>query len=426
MTTCRLFSRLTPVSLLWTAACAQLDPALGEPVLVDSMYPGPVPAEWDEGTITADGRPVTIECPNISPVDREGTGSAAFHDSTVAMPLAGEIQQIPEYHDCQRLTTQRLPGRFGPLVGIFAREALGEIDEEAFRQQSGVPVGQIYNFSDIPYGPLGLGPGYSCLYLRLDQDNVWHARLRWRDKDARCPGLTPLDWQGSGGLTVRRDSQSPDPAHYPAVARWDRDWTNRLHYIGIKCLDGWCEIGRGAFASSPKYAHPDHTGRIKAWYDEQQLAEITTRKMMLPGVQARIVPVPGLDTLTVAHYSCQFPCPRTSGWIHVATTWLEGPSPFYRTQLNFAPGSRGNTIHLRRHVKTSGEERWESRIISANGDTTFHRTLRVDHTASGPGPNPIVPPTARWHWRENDETTWTRCAVGCCESTTEKIAVDAF
>jgi hypothetical protein len=424
VTTRRSIVRLSFPLLILAAGCQ----TPRDPVTDDQFRPGLVPIEWDTGTVGPDGRRVTIECPNISPVDLQGTGSRAFHDTTVAMPLAGEVQQIPEYHDCQRLMTRSSPHHFGPLVGIFAREALGAITAEQFQQPAGVPVGQIYNFSSMPYGPLGIRPRYNCLYLRMEADGTWKARMEWRDGDARCPALSPDAWQGGGPLVVRSESPVPESAHYPPVARWDRDPDNNLHYIGIKCLDAWCEIGVAGFASSKKHSRPDYLGQVKGWYDEQNLAEIprNERKAMVPGVRGSIVPEPRLDTLLTRHFTCAFPCPDTAGWVHMATTWLEGPSSTYETRLNFKPGTNGNTIHLRRHLKTSGEERWESRIISADGDTTYHRTLRVDHSPSGPGPHPLVPATARWHWRENDETTWTRCDVGCCETTDQRIDLTAW
>jgi hypothetical protein len=404
-----------------TAVVAGCDQDQDRPSVPDPQEPEFV---MDTGRVEVGGVAIRIECPNISPEDRdpEARGSAAVHDTTVAAPLAGAIQYIPEYHDCQRLVSRSTPRRFGPLVAIFANEILGAISPEDY--QAGVAVAQIFNFSRVPYGPLNIQPGYNCLYLRLDGAGAWHARLKSLLDDSMCGTLSEGEWGAAGPLTVRRVTPSSDSTHYPPVARWDRDPVNHIHYIGIKCLTGWCEIGVGNFVSSADHLHPDHTGRIKGWYDEQRLAEPpqqTGGPPLVPTVRARIVPVPRLDTLEARHYSCTFPCTTEGGWVLVATTYMDSTSDFYRSKLNFVPGANGNRIYLRR-VVNAGEERWQSRVISADDSIAYFRTLRVDHTPLHASANtPMVPPTARWHWREGDETTWNRCDLGCCETTDQRI-----
>ncbi|MEX1183274.1 MAG: hypothetical protein WEF86_08545 [Gemmatimonadota bacterium] len=416
MTTCPLLARLVLPALI---VCACAPPGSRGGSDIDQPDPGPSPAAWDEGTVLS-GRRMPLECPNGTAIRSDSLDSAAEHDSTIAAPLAGSIQLVPEYHDCQRLTMPAPPHNFGPIVAIFASEALGSIGEDAYRQTIGTPVAQILNLSSIPYGPLGIRRNYSCLYLRLEGNADWQARLTWRDEDSTCPPLTPADWNGSGPLRVRPLAPSPDPAHYPAVARWDREDGRPFHYIGIKCLNAWCEIGRGNFNPSKSHEYPDYTGRIKGWYDEQQIAVVDSAEgTMTPGVLARIVPQARLDTLEIDDFSCLYPCPATDGWVHVATTSLDVESPYYKRKMNFDADTPGNTIHLRRHVKPTGEERWESRIISARGDTTYHETERVDHSATQE--THAVPASARWHWLENDERTWTRCAAGCCETSSAPL-----
>jgi hypothetical protein len=369
----------------------------------------------DEGTIL-DGRRVPIECPNIEALDPEGLGSAARHDSTVAATLAGSTLTIPEYHDCQRLVP--VPFAYGPLVGIFAREALGEITQEQFMSEGGMAVAQIYNFSSIPYGPLGIFRRFSCVYLKLISADNWQAQLIHHDELKTCRTLTARDWAQPGPLRVVPLKPYSDGRMYPPVARWDFARTGNRHFIGVKCLASWCEIGVGNF-SSPEYGGSP-TSRVKGWYDEQRLAEpVLGSKILIPRKWARVVPVERLDTLTDDHYTCAEPCPRGRGWVHVATAILEDNSVHYDTLMNFRTGSVGNRIYMRRRTRP-GDERWETRIISARNDTTFHRTLRVNHAGH------YVPPTARWHWREDDETVWVRCSLGCCESSDQKINPDVW
>jgi hypothetical protein len=366
--------------------------------------------------VDRNGRPVLIECPNVSPV-QDGRGSAARHDTTVSIRLAGEIAKIPEYHDCQRLIIGGNPNaadHFGALVGIFASEALGAISRADFEETGGVAVAQLYNFSSMSYAVLGIRPRYSCLYLRLRSDSSWQANLVHMDLTDDCP---PLDqWPGGGPLQVTRTAPLPRESDYPPVARWDWDPTHKRNYMAVKCVDAWCEIGVGPLDESPVYMG-GQTDRVKGWYDEQALAVPGADGLIGPLINGRIVPEPRLDTLTEAHFTCMdASCTPDAAWVKVATAHLATTNSIhYQTKMNFTPGA--NQIFLRRKTR-AGEEVWQTRIISAAGDTAFRRTLRVAH------PGQPVPATARWHWREDDERTWVRCSLGCCEGGSDPISPD--
>jgi hypothetical protein len=402
--TARLFAVVPIVIAVAFSAC--------QPPLIPR---GPVAVAGDTGTVDRFGRRVAIECPNVSSVG--GSGSHAEHDPTVTVGLAGVNALIPEYHDCQRLVVGSAGSvnRYGALVGIFAAEALSRITPADFRRPGGAPVAQMYNFSSLNYAVLGIRPRYNCLYLRLNQDTTWSAHLLPTDTAEACPTLT--SWPNSGQqLQVRRTTPVAGEQAYPAVARWDWDQQHRRNYIGVKCLDGWCEISAGPLQPSPVYEGQHYTEVVKGWYDEQLLAVPDAAGRLQPLVPARIVPAPRLDTLTERHYTCREPCAERDGWVRVATVHL-GPSPsdHYRTKLNFTPGA--NQMFLRRRAR-DGREVWQTRIISAAGDTAYRRTLRVAH------PNHPMPATARWHWREDDELSWVRCALGCCESSSDPLSIN--
>ena len=342
----------------------------------------------DRGTVDAAGRPVPIKC--------------LTDTSTLSVPLAQQTKGIPGYHDCQRLIIgQGLFELFGPLVQIFASENLDRITRQEFEQAGGMPVAQLYNFSSHTYPVPRIQPGYSCLYLKLLADSSWEAHLTHRDTVATCPSLA--QWPAGGPLQVPTPSAPPAGQPFPAVARWDWDATQKRNYMAIKCLDRWCEIGVG-LNKSPQYG--GEQGPPKPRYDQQAVA-IQRIGMLWPGPAATLLPAPGLEALEEEDFNCPGSCTPADGWVRVADVDLNQDSDHYRRKLHLTRGV--NQMFIRRKLDEPDPQQWQSRIISAQGDTAYFAIRRMPHDRE-------VPAVARWLWYDNDEVAWVRCALGCCES----------
>lgn len=354
------------------------------------QQPPPDLIRTDRGTVDATGRPVPIECLNDS--------------STLSVPLAQQTKGIPGYHDCQRLIVgEGLPEHFGPLVQIFASENLDRITRQEFEQAGGMPVAQLYNFSSWTYPVPRIEPQYSCLYLKLLDNSSWEARLIHKGGDDTCPILT--QWPAGGPLQVPSPTPPAAGQPFPAVARWDWDGTRRRNYMAVKCLDHWCEIGVG-LNKSPQYG--GEQGPPKPTYDQQMVA-IQRLGILWPGPAATLVPAPGLAALRLEDFDCPAPCMPADGWVRVADMDLPQDSDHYRRKLNLSRGV--NQMFIRRRLDGNREE-WQSRIISARGDTAYFEIHRTPHDHE-------VPAVARWLWYDDDERAWVRCALGCCESGSE-------
>ena len=349
-----------------------------------------------------------VECPNVKSSAAADSAPAVHGDSTPPVSLAGPIQHIPEFHDCQRLTIHG--GRaFGPLVGVWARNRLEAVREEMYRKATGVPVAELYDFTTSPYRPLGIAPGYNCLYLKMGAR--WEARMVSQKGADTCPEeIDARAWAVGHPLRVERHTDAADLGQIPAAARWDYDEQSGLHYIGVRCGDAWCEIGNrnAPFKTSTWYANRP-TEHIKGWYDEQWLAVPDAGGRLVPGPRTRLYPTADLERMPEARFECRSPCRLRDAWVPVAhAAFVNTGHPSYISKLNLRPGVVSE-ISMR-FERTATGNRWAARIISG-GDTAYKKVLRVDHTGS------FVPGTARWQWRENDERAWVRCPAGCCSVT---------
>lgn len=341
----------------------------------------------DTGTVDASGRRVPIECLTDS--------------SFLPVALAEETKGIPGYHDCQRLIFAGTPDHFGPLVQIFASDNLDRITRAEFEQVGGMPVAQLYNFSSYTYQVPRILPRYSCLYLKLLDGSSWEARLIHMDANDACPILT--QWPNGGSLQVPAPTAPTTGQPFPAVARWDWDATRRRNYMAVKCLDHWCEIGV-ALNKSPEYGGAARPR--KPWYDQQTLA-VLRQNVLLPEPAATLIPAPGLEALEETDFDCPDPCTVDEGWVRVADVDLNEDSDHYLSKLQLTRGV--NQMFIRRRLDAQNQEEWQSRIISAAGDTAYFAIIRTEHDHE-------VPAVARWLWFDDDEKAWVRCALGCCES----------
>ena len=319
----------------------------------------------------------------------------------ILIPLARATQNIPEYHDCQRLLTPQQT--YGPLVGVWARDSIDQLTAGDFRGEP-IAVAELLNFSDSVYAPLGIGRGYSCLYM-VQQSTGWVAFMVNMGPDANCPRGRDAANRSPTRLEVKVQPASKDSA--PPAARWDMDPQNKVQYIGIWCPDGWCEIGASGFSQSAVYSGRRKEERVKGWYDEQYLAVIDANGKLRPSsIKGRTIPASRLDTLDLTHFTCTG-CTKDD-WVPVATVIIESDSAgYYLNKLNLLKDGPSQ-ISIRHNASVPGG-RWEALITNVQRHSVGRRMIWIDHR------NMRVPGTSRWHFMGNDETVWMRCSYGCCD-----------
>jgi hypothetical protein len=388
-------------------------------------------------------------------------GLDSVKDTVRSIPLSGPITNIPEYHDCQRFIDTA--GNYDSVYAIFAafRLEAGTL----FRERA-IPVATIYTPNGT-YNALGIGPGFSCLFLRQVGPIRWTAMMVHRGQgnaNSDCRRALP-----DGKLLevkpqiVERFAEED----YPPVARWDWDSVSRQQYVGIRCGAAWCEVGAPGFTPSEGYRGPSlvfdaipgvslppgaaqRVQKIKGWYDVQRLA--------LPGVSPQrpdvvngfLFPNPALDLINWHRYRSRAPMSHyTNRWVQVGIALLDRDYKKFhllrgQNKILFcygtasprscpmpgtpAPNYTGNPPSLNPvdgcpRDPSNPEMAWWSMTVSAAGDSTYGCIRRMDHLAqitayknSHPGLQFSIPSTARWKFLLDDEGTWHGCPTGCCTS----------
>lgn len=336
--------------------------------------------------------------------------------------LTGGTTYENEVHDCQRLVIRQAAGYvFGPLVGIFPLDTAMQLDTMAFTQPR--IVASIYNWGDFnlrpqPYEPLGIQPGWQCLWLRHD-NGTWAAAVT-PVVNVPCDSPTSHAAPQFSQLTVQEfnhdSAQAANPAagFYPATARWGWDSVHAQHYIGIKCGTAWCAIGDSAF--TPREVNPLTGPRersIPGWYDEQHVAvhdrTDPLNPVLRPGPWATIYPDSALArrfppnfqnvAVDVAHIEVIQDPADPVGFAHYVR----------RFHLHVSGGIGRVTMHVAvpNEHSTTGQAEFRQRTTgSKRPAATFKRMPGVLHAAPG---------AARWRWHENPgETGWYWCG-GCCD-----------
>lgn len=378
--------------------------------------------------------PGRAECPDHgSFIAWRGDTSSAF--SQVA--LAGAATLIPEFHDCQRLIDT--DHQFGPLVGIWVPEYLPTVLDSLPDLETAIPVAIVHAWDDV-YQHLDIAQKWNCLYLlrKPGADGEFRAKMIHVNEESDCAGKRPASELHAPYLEVTRvpiSGLSLDD--YPAAGRWDRDRHAPKHFIGLSCGAAWCEISRGAHGSSRRYslnlgAAPKKRRvlEVKGWYDEQYLAVPTDPPGGWQPLQflGTIVPDANLQDRQLSDFE--------GVWVPAGTVTLEEESDTYRTKLHISPGSLpsgydagANLTKVSLCQETSartcrfqpatdkpacggGADQWYARTEEPGSVTKYHYKCVTRHDHSGFG-RPI-PGTARWSWKEDDETQWWRCAQGCC------------
>jgi hypothetical protein len=428
-----------------------------------------------------------LECPGYS-------------DTVSHVPLSGPIGTIPEFHDCQRFldsTGDNYDSRYAIFAALRLDSLLADLsrardsiagppgDEEEDEghdhsraaagkvERSGasfrtVPVATIYT-PDGTYPPLGVQPGFNCLFLYAHsltpgaQPTRWGAKMVPWGADSNCLDHHIDPYPAAVGRALDVRPSPPDrrfhftDADYPAVARWDWDPKHKRQYLGIKCGAAWCEVGDRRFKSSGPYSGPvpnfdpvpgitvtpamkARVTAIKGWYDAQVLAMGGgTRPSRVYGV---VIPNPALDALSSLPSSVGAEPPGlkfyTDRWVDAASAVLDrnygkwnftkgenriwlcyGTATSCKVPLAqpFVPPS---TTPLTSCEYPKGNRAWWAKIVSRAG-TQYVCVLRTDHSAqlfewmkNNPGYIVKLPGAARWRWLSTDDGDWISCPSGCC------------
>ena len=313
------------------------------------------------------------------------------------------------------------------------------------------------------YGPgydhLGIGPNFNCLYVYFDTRGVLTAKMvkvnALSPDPAAC--LEAVDPQAAQGETLSITKlPGGEPGDVPPVARWDRDPSTGHYFIGIMCNDGWCEIGRDSDSPSTAYllgsapTAGERVVRVKGWYDEQELAWQDSAGAPPEPSKAigTVIPAANLGDLNGPDAFKTFvPVAYVALDVSAAPATVKS---FLKDKLNINPVSvlnpanggwdptRLNRLELCFGTRESCEvtwtaepeevrcdsgvcdffwesKRWWVKITAAgeDGNPKYRCVTRRGHA-----PKPEIPGTTRWRWILEDETIWTECTQGCCQTET--------
>jgi hypothetical protein len=426
------------------------------------------------------------ECPHawgdtvsLADTSEIGNGPPVTTSTRVASPEFTPLRDVPEVNDCQAFIVPagdlRTPAsyvnaravRYGPLMAIFVGKRF-----DSMRDSTVWEAAQVFAWAPaFYYQPLGLGPLHNCLYLWRVRGR-WSARMVQRRVTPGCNDVSTLDALPPGtDLAVKEAQRGPftSSADYPTAAVWEWDATHQIQYIGVRCGNAWCRVGRqrsGAIAEfepEPPYiptpaglANPDDRVRYAGgWKDRQRLA--------VPHGDS-VVPSNVIGTIFPASNLGEYPTPGNFNQFRVvAYVALEDPTgdaatvALYRQKFNYDVAPMGSSFagmtelsicwgtptscriaegarpELEKHCKatvpsatvpsdpgvtqqafapTDPQATWWARLRSPRTQTTMYRcvTRRVSSTGAM-----SADAAARLRWVADDETSWNYCADGCCE-----------
>lgn len=418
--------------------------------------------KWEEVLWTSSSPPtatvngltglVTAITPGTATITGTSTSNAS-HVITVALNISGSNMSDtmpPVVISGNTLAALQMnPGRSVRLSAAVAA-----------RTDSTLAVGQIYTYGN-GYPKLGIGPNFSCLYLYFDVNYSLTAKVipfaDTEHSEKACLGVAnPQAVVGTILQVVRTVGWQAND--YPAVARWDYDTVNSQYHIGIKCGNGWCDVGSagvtGAFTPSRTY----YTGpnalneekrvvEIKGWHDRQNLAIDDASGVATPsGIVATVIPNPGFNRNSIGdEYRDRW---VLGGYVGMDVFHARpGAVDKYKTKFNFdpvpvklplstmnklwycfgtrsackvrkpPPGKGCNDTWVGMQIKV-----WWVRIEAATDKREMYRCVTRRHHP-GLQSTRFIEPTARWRWIAQDETVWEWCAsAACCEIGPDKIS----
>jgi hypothetical protein len=369
-----------------------------------------------------------------------------------------------QVHDCQRLIgpndTAGTRMAEKPLVAVLP--SADRVQNGAFFD--GVVVADIINYDSVAYGPLGIPPGLSCLWVeagvdadlmpganggpphggtlassaeRSSQTVKWTAAIRvplngsCSDPDFQAGLGKALDVERRQVHVLPEELSGPEVDRdrlrdrlgefrlatvddYPHVGRWMWDPESGTQFIGIQCGDGWCEIGAPEFEASREPI--SFVDEIPGWSDGQFLSVRTpTGDLVLSGLYGSITP--GADNEVAESQRVQsWSCSSSAPEYHVATLRfreLLGPDPtdawdVYARKLGLEH-TQPESAH-RLFFRTGRRFSFpfcKPSYLARTETGSWMSATRCDVTHSGSG-------TVRWAWDDEDEGVWFPCLEGCC------------
>jgi hypothetical protein len=187
---------------------------------------------------------------------------------------------------------------------------------------------------------------------------------------------------------------------------WDR--LSLEHYIGVRCGNGWCEMGVDFEGTNDPFLNSDS---VPGWYDEQILSYAQSPDDLRPSrLFGRIAPVPGLERLPPEYF-------QSDDGNVVATITLEDIGgatdamwAAYRKKFRMS-GMSNERLSNELRLKNEGPSESPSPEFSGGvGDPLWKSAIyneHIVHAATG---------AVRWAWSEQDEDGWTPCEAGCCRT----------
>jgi hypothetical protein len=410
------------------------------------------------------GRP---ECPGEADSVRFIIDTARKKYTVSHVPLSGPITNIPEFHDCQNFITRTM--QYDSLFAIFAAFRLANklAPDSMLHTHDSLMVGgqpiatvaaaTIFSASLKTYEPLGIQPGFNCLYLYhpANDTSQWGARmipLAKPDSDCTRSGISLAG--GKDLYVYPHPTANATLQDYPEVARWDWDDSSSIQFIGIACRLAWCEIGPKGFKSSPPInpvsfteipgllassAQRTRVTRIKGWYDRQILATRQSGQLVPSAVVGVIVPNGGLarvppPTATLGGNGLISMKPYDGLWVNVGAVVIPSEYKGLRAGVNHLFFCHGSTTSCRIAAGAPTPTLWTSVTTCNTGwfgmvinqaDTLGYGCIFVKNhgqdlqnwiNANSSGWTAALPATARWRWMVNDESGgWYGCQrTSCC------------
>lgn len=330
---------------------------------------------------------------------------------------------IPEFHDEQPFANSAT--EYGPVAMGFASPFLGGFVADSQWGEHGArgvlsALVMVDPLDTRPLGAsyqrLGLHTGVNCLWVTSPATSVdsWKAYMTWPTFDGACE--PSVNRQNLGVVRMRAGIGDL----VPAVTRFTWDENGRP-LIGVRCLNGWCDVGPGDAAGIPTFTPTSHIAgvsvaeraqlvgllggttalEVPGWYDEQPLSGFDATGRAVPGtLWATVLPV----HRTYMPLSLIVNDDQPEAILFVHGNAVGAP---YGTGGNWDVKPGINIIAW--HQANAGSPLTvTSRSPAAGATVTWanaHRHLHLDA--------PVIP-TARFRWSSADDGIWVACGQACC------------
>ncbi len=373
---------------------------------------------------------------------------AVIAASAISFLISGEITNIPEFHDCQRLISTDGTGKrtFAQLAAIFASDRTDSVVAAA----GPFVIAEV--FSEGAYPSLGIHAGFHCLLVDPDNNRALMLFLGSSHAGSSCKALNPDTLPSSLPAYVLALEKDRPVHEVPAVARWEWDSAAQQQLIGIKCrVTQWCTVGPTGFvAPNPDVTAPPVV-RVAGWSDDQYLADYPTSGITPGNAFARAFPAENLGSYKKIE---EF----DNDWFLVAQVEMPPGYPgTYTTKLGFGATPtvtnklaglnqvffcRGTFVECKvplgdlavkaggcTTASWSGKQMWAKVVPVTGAKPLYHCVAYRPHPTMTPTATSTamehgvfdIPGVVRWRWRADDETIWVRCPAGCCEVHAGKI-----